>query len=57
MKTNLWLLLCIALVSGCADLKASMREKECSSDCPNFNAEQYKDGYQKGSARRARPPV
>jgi hypothetical protein len=81
-NTTLWLLLCIALVAGCADMKASMREKECASDwfkagyregeigaplqtglerhaahCPNFDAAKYKEGYQKGSATRARPPV
>jgi hypothetical protein len=82
MKTNLWLLLCIALASGCADLKQAAREKECASDwykagyregeigaalqtqlerhaahCPNFDAAKFREGYQKGSATRARPPV
>jgi hypothetical protein len=77
-----WVLLCIALVSGCADIKENLREKECASDwsgrgfqagqagaamdaeisrhsahCPNFDAGAFKEGYQKGFARRARPAV
>ncbi len=81
-NTRLVLALCALLVSGCADMKENMRQRECAQDwskagfqagelgaalqaeisrhtshCPGFDANAFKDGYQKGFARRARPPV